>query len=100
MNDILKENLNQLRSLRMRKFGNVAYQKLTSDYHFENVPSELRELWYSPYSLSFVTLSNITNSQIDYVSTNELVCLIDNECNLIVSLCEVFADLEKQKAGI
>ncbi len=27
MNDNLKENLNQLRSLRMRKFGNVAYQK-------------------------------------------------------------------------
>lgn len=37
-------------------FGNTAYVRLLNDFNYENIPSELYELWYSPYKFSFKKL--------------------------------------------
>ena len=37
-------------------FGNTAYVRLLNDFNYENIPSELYELWYSPHKFSFKKL--------------------------------------------
>ena len=91
----LKQKLRELRANRLINYGNTAYQLISNDWHFENVPTELRELWYGQDVVSFITLSIAYDSGIDRMSHNELVRLIDNECSLIVRLEKVFSNLEK-----
>lgn len=91
----LKQTLRKLYAFRLINYGNTAYQHITNDWHFENVPTELRELWYGQDVVSFITLSIAYNSDIDRMSHNELVRLIDNECSLITRLEKVFSNLEK-----
>jgi hypothetical protein len=91
----LKQTLRKLYAFRLINYGNTAYQHITNDWHFENVPTELRELWYGQDVVSFITLSIAYDSDIDRMSHNELVRLIDNECSLITRLEKVFSNLEK-----
>ena len=49
----LKQTLRDLRTNRLVNYGNTAYQRASGDYHFKNVPIELRELWYRQDDLSF-----------------------------------------------
>lgn len=93
----LKQKLRELRTNRLINYGNTAYQRISNDWHFENVPTELRESWYSRDVLSFMTLSIVYDSHIDYMSHNELVHWIDNEQCLIARLEKVFSNLETQK---
>lgn len=95
----LKQTLRELRAYRLINYGNTAYQRISNDWHFENVPTELRELWYGQDVVSFITLSIAFNSDIDQMSHNELVRWIDNEYCLIDRLEIVFSNLETQKAG-
>lgn len=95
----LKQKLRELRANRLINYGNTAYQRISNDWNFENVPNELRELWYSRDVLSFMTLSIVYDSNIDYMSHNELVYWIDNEQCLIARLEKVFSNLETQKVG-
>ena len=91
----LKQTLRELRANRLTNYSEIAYQQISKDWHFENVPNELRELWYGQDVVSFITLSIAYDSGIDRMSHNELVCLIDNECSLIARLEKVFSNLEK-----
>ncbi|AIA69013.1 hypothetical protein AT52_00981 [Streptococcus equi subsp. zooepidemicus Sz35] len=95
----LKQKLRELRANRLINYGNTAYQRVSNDWHFENVPTELRELWYSRDVVSFITLSIAYDSDIDQMSHNELVRWIDNECCLMARLENIFSNLEKQKVG-
>ena len=91
----LKQMLRELRANRLMNYGNTAYQRISIDWHFENVPNELRELWYEQDVVSFITLSIVYDSDIDRMSHNELVRWIDNECSLIARLEKVFSNLGK-----
>lgn len=91
----LKQMLRELRANRLMNYGNTAYQRISNDWHFENVPNELRELWYEQDVVSFITLSIVYDSDIDRMSHNELVRWIDNECSLIARLEKVFSNLGK-----
>lgn len=99
MNTKLKQLLRKLHSERLIDYGNVAYQRISNDWYFESVPTELRELWYGQDVVSFSTLSIAYDSDIDYMSHNELVRWIDNERCLITRLKKIFSNLEKQKGG-
>lgn len=95
----LKQTLRELRAYRLINYGNTAYQRISNDWHFENVPTELRELWYEQDVVSFITLSIAYDSDIDRMSHYELVRWIDNEQCLIARLEKVFSSLETQKVG-
>lgn len=96
----LKQKLRELRANRLIHYGNVAYQNVNNDWHFEYVPSELRKIWYSRDVPSFMTLSIAYDSDIDHMSRDELVQWIDNERRLIARLEKIFSNLETKKAGI
>ena len=93
----LKQKLRELRANRLINYGNTAYQRISNDWHFENVPTELRNLWYGQDVVSFINLSIAYDSNIDRMSNNELVSWIDNECCLIARLKKIFSNLETQK---
>lgn len=94
----LKQTLRDLRTNRLVNYGNTAYQRASGDYHFKNVPIELRELWYGQNGLSFLTLCKAYVG-IDVMSKNELLDLIDKERQINNRLEEIFSSLEKTKAG-
>lgn len=95
----LKQKLRELRTNRLINYGNTAYQRITNDWHFENVPTELRELWYGQDDVSFMTLSIVYDPDIDFMSYHELFRWIIDEYCLIIRLQKIFSDLETQKAG-
>lgn len=95
----LKQALRELHANRLVNYGNTAYQRISNDWHFEHVPTELRELWYGQDVISFMTLSIAYDSDIDFMSHNELIRWIDNERCLIACLENIFSNLEKQKVG-
>ncbi|MBG9984452.1 hypothetical protein HYO62_06050 [Aerococcaceae bacterium DSM 111022] len=88
----LKQKFLDLRTIRLRHYGNLAYQRLSNDWYFENVPDELWELWYSPDKDSFITLSK-NQSDIKYMSNDELICLIEKERHLISQVEKIFSSL-------
>lgn len=95
----LKQKLRELHANRLINYGNTAYQRISNDWHFESVPTELREIWYRRDVPSFITLSIAYDSDIDYMSHDELVQRIDNEYRIITHLEKIFSNLEKQKVG-
>lgn len=95
----LKQKLHELRANRLINYENTAYQRISNDWNFENVPTKLRELWYGQDVVSFMTLSIAYDSDIDIMSHHELVRWIDNKYCLIARLEKVFSNLETQKVG-
>ena len=87
----LKQTLRKLYAYRLINYGNTAYQHITNDWHFENVPTQLQDV------VSFITLSIAYDSDIDFMSHHELVRRIDNEYYLIARLEKIFSDLRKRK---
>lgn len=79
----------------LSNFGNTAYQKISKDIHFENIPNELYELWYFPDEFSFIRLIDLNNLQ--YLSSNELseyhsqLIILKNKLEII------FNDIEKNR---
>ena len=68
--DTMLENTKRIQVDILSNFGNTAYQKISKDIHFENIPNELYELWYSSDEFSFIRLIDLNNIQ--YLSSNEL----------------------------
>lgn len=97
MTDNLKQTLHSLRAKRLIDYGNVAYQRISSDSNFKSVPTDLKEIWYSCDNMSFVTLSSIDDSDIDSMSPHELNHWINSERYLIGRLESIFSNLEKRK---
>ncbi|MBD3949426.1 hypothetical protein I4Q36_06940 [Tuanshanicoccus lijuaniae] len=93
----LKQQLRELRTNRLVKYGNVGYQRVSNDLNFENVPAELRALWYGQNCLSFNTLSIARDSDIDVMSNDELVRWIENEQCLLERLEKIFSILNKKE---
>ena len=89
----LKQTLRDLNANRLINYGNTAYQRISNDNHFESVPSELFELWYGQDVLSFLTLSIAYDSDINFMSKNELIRWIENERCLITRLEQIFSTL-------
>ena len=98
MNTDLKKTLRDLRNNRLLEYGNTAYQRVSNDWFFKTVPTELNELWYGQNGLSFLTLSK-AYADIDVMSENELLDLIDKESQINNCLEEIFSNLDKMKAG-
>lgn len=88
----LKQKLLSLRAIRLMDYGNIAYQRQSNDWNFENVPNELMKLWYCPEKDSFLTLS-INESDIKYKSNDELIILIEKEGHLLSQLEKIFSNL-------
>lgn len=89
----LKQTLRDLNANRLINYGNTAYQRISNDNHFESVPTELSELWYGQDVLSFLTLSIAYDSDINFMSKNELIRWIENERCLITRLEQIFSTL-------
>lgn len=89
----LKQKLRSLRAIRLMDYGNIAYQRQSNDWNFENVPNELMELWYCPEKDSFITLA-INESDIEGLSNDELIELIEKERHLISQLKRIFSNLK------
>ncbi|MFS9179716.1 hypothetical protein [Streptococcus australis] len=99
MNTKLQETLRELRAKRLTYFGNPAYQRVSKDWFFKTVPTELNDLWYGQDGLSFLTLSIAYDSDIDVMSENELIDWIDKERQIRTRLEIIFSNLEKTKVG-
>jgi hypothetical protein len=99
MNTKLQKTLRDLRANRLIHFGNSAYQRVSNDWFFKTVPTELNELWYGQNGLSFLTLSIAHDSDIDRMSEDELIDRIDKERQINNRLEDIFSSLEKTKAG-
>lgn len=89
------ENTKRIQVDILSNFGNTAYQKISKDIHFENIPNELYELWYFPDEFSFIRLIDLNNLQ--YLSSNELseyhsqLIILKNKLEII------FNDIEKNR---
>lgn len=89
------ENTKRIQVDILSNFGNTAYQKISKDIHFENIPNELYELWYFPDEFSFIKLIDLNNLQ--YLSSNELseyhsqLIILKNKLEII------FNDIEKNR---
>ncbi|MDI1473145.1 hypothetical protein [Streptococcus taonis] len=92
----LKQMLRELRANRLTNYSEIAYQWISHDWHFENVPIKLRKHWYSQDNLSFITLSINYDSDIDSMSHNDLEIWIDNERRLISRLENIFSSIENK----
>ncbi len=92
----LKQMLRELRANRLTNYSEIAYQWISHDWHFENVPMKLRKHWYSQDNLSFITLSINYDSDIDSMSHNDLEIWIDNERRLISRLENIFSSIENK----
>lgn len=99
MSENLKKTLRDLHASRLIDYGNLAYQQLSNDWQFEDVPSELNELWYRQDGLSFLTLCIAHDSNINYMSQDELIRKIDDERCLIARLEKVFSKIKNKKEG-
>ncbi|MBK0348064.1 hypothetical protein JDW15_05320 [Aerococcaceae bacterium zg-ZJ1578] len=94
----LKQQLRELRTNRLIRYGNTGYQRISQDWDFEHVPEELRKLWYGQNCLSFITLSIARESDIDVMSNEELVRWIENEKCLLERLEKIFSILNKKES--
>ena len=92
----LKRTLRELRFNRLTNYSETSYQKVNNDWNFEHVSEELRARWYSQDILSFNTLSIHHNSDIEFMSENELIQRIENERFLITSLEDIFLNLKNK----
>ena len=99
MNTKLQETLRELRAKRLTHYGNPAYQRVSKDWFFKTVPTELNDLWYGQDGLSFLTLSIAYDSDIDVMSEDELIDWIDKERQINNRLENIFSNLDKMKAG-
>ena len=97
MNTKLKQMLRNLRASRLINYGTVAYQKISNDWYFEYVPTELRELWYGQDDPSFMSLSIGYDSEIDLMSVHELIRWIYKEYCLIARLEKIFQTFKYRK---
>ncbi len=78
----------------LSNFGNTAYQRLSKDFHFDNVPAELYEIWQS----SFLALIDI--NRIKYLSYNELSEYYSQLTRLKNKLEIIFNDISIQQSSI
>lgn len=99
-NDLIQK-LRDLRATRLSEYGNVAYQRRSNDWGLENVPEQLKKIWYGEDMLieeypNFIKLSK--NSQIEYMTHDELECLIEMEIKIIDMLENIFSDLKNKES--
>lgn len=78
----------------LSNFGNTAYQRLSKDFHFDNVPAELYEIWQS----SFLALIDI--NRIKYLSYNELSEYYSQLTTLKNKLEIIFHDISMKHSNI
>lgn len=90
----MKKNTSELQADILSNFGNTAYQRISKDIHFDNIPSELYELWYSTDMFSFRQLIDL--NKIRYLSNNELTEYHSQVVILYSELKLIFNDIEKK----
>ncbi len=96
--DTMLENTKRIQVDILSNFGNTAYQKISKDIHFENIPNELYELWYSSDEFSFIRLIDLNNIQ--YLSSNELSEYHSQLITLKNKLGIVFNDISIQHSNM
>jgi len=96
----LQKHLQQLRECRMTNYSNTSYQKRSGDTFFRCVPEKLWERWYSSEKISFYSLYNDKEYELDSESIRTLLTYICTECYLILVLYGIFYHLpQKKKVG-
>lgn len=98
--DTMLENTKRIQVDILSNFGNTAYQKISKDIHFENIPNELYELWYSSDEFSFIRLIDLNNIQ--YLSSNELseyhsqLIILKNKLEIIFNDISIHSNIPSQ----
>lgn len=75
-------------------YGNVAYQRISGDTYFDNVPSDLNELWNSPYNFSFKKFKDI--KEIPYLKEKALLRYYSDLVNIFIKLNIIFKKIERR----
>ena len=90
----LKEELNQLITNRLINFSCAAYLNLNKEMNFDNVPVELKKIWYEKNSLSFTKLYSCSDKKINSLNEQELLNEIEKEKKCLYLLENIFAKLK------
>ncbi|MGQ7461169.1 hypothetical protein ACTGZQ_01205 [Streptococcus suis] len=94
----LKQDISELRANRLINYGNTAYQRISHDWYFENVPDELLECWYGE-GVSFVGLIDDYKKDINEMTEVELTHLYLMEDWLNRRLKKIFLQLKEHNGG-
>lgn len=87
----LIKNIEKHRHFRMSRFGNRAYQTLTKDNYFRNVPDDLDRIW----SRTFNDLN--LKKELKNMSISELRELRNKEKQTIKTLKKIFRKINLNK---
>lgn len=71
-------NLKKQHANLLQKYGNVAYQEISGDVFFDNVPEKLNEAWYSEDTISFRTIARSINSEKDLIKLESELLVLEN----------------------
>lgn len=92
---MLKNYLYRIQSSILTNYGNTSYQIISNDVYFENIPTELYEIWYSPNNFSFREFEDIKT--ISYLKGKVLLIYYFNIFIIFIKLKIIFI---KMKGGI
>lgn len=92
---MLKNYLYRIQSSILTNYGNTSYQIISNDAYFENIPTELYEIWYSPNNFSFREFKDIKT--ISYLKGKVLLIYYFNIFIIFIKLKIIFI---KMKGGI
>ena len=92
---MIYKNLKKIQAHILRNYNNTSYQKISGDTYFENIPSELYELWYSPHIFSFMKFKDIKD--IPYLKGKVLLRYYFNIVKIFIKINTIF---KKMKGGL
>lgn len=72
------KNLKKRHANLLQQYGNVAYQEISGDIYFENVPEKLNEAWNSEDTISFKTIATRINSKHDLIKHKSELLVLEN----------------------
>ena len=87
--------LERLQSKILADYGNTAYRLLSKDNMLKNIPSELYEIWYSPYKFSFRSFKDIKD--LPFLKGRELISYYFKIIIIFIKIKKIF---NKLKGGI
>lgn len=87
--------LERLQSKILADYGNTAYRLLSKDNMLKNIPSELYEIWYSPYKFSFRSFKDVKD--LPFLKGKELISYYFKIIIIFIKIKKIF---NKLKGGI
>ena len=90
---MLYKSIQKLQAYILINYGKTAYQRISKDTYFDNIPSELYELWYSPYIFSFRKFKDI--KEIPTLKGKALFRYYSNIVGIFIKLNTIFKKTER-----